>query len=74
MPGPTLDAVDAQARRLSREEQLELARRLLERADGSAEPRKQYKMTDFIGTGNGTWRTAEDVEEYIRQERDSWDR
>lgn len=73
MSGPTLDTVDAQAQRLSREEQLELARRLLERAASPSEPSKQYSILDWIGAGKGTWRTAEEIDEYIRQERDSWD-
>lgn len=69
-----LDEIEAQTRRLSRAQQLELARRLLSGPVAPEEESEQYEITDWIGLGKGTWKTAEEVDRYIQEERDSWDR
>ncbi len=70
-----LNQIEEQARKLTRAQQLELARRLLARHTPPAEEgEKKYDLTDLIGIGKGTWKTAEEVRQYIEEERNSWER
>lgn len=67
-----LDELDLCAEALTREEQIELARRLLDRAAPTTQ--KKYSILDWVGAGKGTWKTAEEVRQYIEEERNSWER
>lgn len=42
------------------------------RRQDSVKPQRHHKARDFRGVGRETWKDI-DVEEYIRQERASWD-
>lgn len=46
--------------------------KVLVRREESAKPQSRHKARDFRGVGRETWKDV-DVEEYIRQERASWD-
>jgi hypothetical protein len=39
----------------------------------ASQPQLRHKARDFRGVGKDTWKNV-DVEEYLRQERASWDR
>jgi hypothetical protein len=43
---------------------------LIQRKDGS---QKRYSILDFRGIGHGTWDDVGGVDEFLRQERASWD-
>jgi hypothetical protein len=72
-----------QARELSPDERVELIRDLQNSltADRDAphsqvEPGEENNRTDYLalfGSGRGGFATAEEADEFIRQERDSWD-
>ncbi len=36
-------------------------------------PAKRKPLASYVGTGKGTFRTAQEVDEYLRRERDSWE-
>ena len=58
---------------------LEQTTHLLQRVEGSqirvvkedSEP--LYDVMDFMGIGHGTWRAVGGVDEFLKQERASWD-
>ncbi len=33
---------------------------------------QKRRLTDFLGTGKGTWKSKEDADAYLQAERDSW--
>jgi len=69
-----------QARELSPDERVELIRDLqdsltAEAAHSQVEP-EENKRTDYLalfGSGRGGFATAQEADEFIRQERDAWD-
>lgn len=65
-----LDELEREARKLDRQEQLELAQRLLavQPDDG-----RRFSVLDWPKYRSGQWRSATEVEEYLRRERDQWD-
>jgi hypothetical protein len=69
----TLDTILEETNSLTPAEQILLARTLLERAR-AAENGTQKNLTDLRGAGKGLWKSAKEVDDYIDQERDSWDR
>lgn len=82
MTTPTVDDILSQAEALKPEEQLILLARLAEhvRVVYSRQPAQRKKRTidehlEQAGyTGGRLFKTAEEVDAYIREERDSWDR
>lgn len=78
----TLDDVLTQVESLQPEEQLILLARLAERVRVvySQQPQQTKKLTiterlaEAGYTGGGLFKTAEEVDAYIREERDSWER
>ena len=72
-----------QARELSPDERAELIRDLQnsltadrDAAPSQVEPDEDNSRTDYLalfGSGRGGFATAEEADEFIRQERDSWD-
>lgn len=79
----TREELLSQARQLSLEDEMGLLedlmadlRRRIERqqkpdTEKDAEP--LYDVMDFMGIGHGTWRAIGGVDEFIKQERASWD-
>ena len=73
MAGDRLEAILAQARRLSPDELTQLIKRatdLLAQSRTSV-PRTPRYVTLF-GSGKGSFDTREDADRYIRRERDAW--
>ena len=68
-----LEKILEETNSLTAEEQIMLAEALLQRASG-AENGTQKNLTDLRGAGKGLWKSAKEVDEYIDQERDLWDR
>lgn len=48
-------------------------REIVENAEQAVVSPKRTKLSDFAGVGKELWQTI-DVDEYVRQERESWDR
>ena len=67
---PTLDEPDAA--HTQPESALESARRLQQLAARS-QAKGKVKLSDYAGVGKELWQQI-DVDEYLRQERESWDR
>lgn len=69
-----LEELLAQARLLSPEDQTRLVEGLMadlrQRLEAHTQPR--YSVLDFEGIGHETWKDV-DIDEYIREERASWD-
>jgi len=40
----------------------------------SPTPTRKRSLVEFIGAGKGLFKSAEEVDAYIREERDSWER
>ena len=55
------------------EKLMQQLREILETAEQVAVSPKRTKLSDFAGVGKELWETV-DVDEYLRQERESWDR
>lgn len=70
----TYEELLTQARQLSLEDEMRLLADLMtdlkQRLGTSSKPR--YNVLDFEGMGHDTWKGV-DIDEYIRQERASWD-
>ena len=66
-----LEELEREARKLDRQEQLELAQRLL-----TAQPdeERRFNVLDWPKYRSGQWGSATEVDEYLRRERDEWDR
>ncbi len=70
-----------QARELSPDERVELIKDLqdsltAEASHSQVEPEEENKRTDYLalfGSGRGGFVTAQEADEFIRQERDAWD-
>lgn len=70
-----------QARELSPDERAELIKDLqnsltAEASHSQFESREENKRTDYLalfGSGRGGFATAQEADEFIRQERDAWD-
>jgi hypothetical protein len=70
-----------QALQLSPDERVELIKDLQESLTAEAshshvESREENKRTDYLalfGSGRGGFATAQEADEFIRQERDAWD-
>jgi len=79
----TYEEVLAKAQRLSLEEEMRLLSDLMadvrQRVERQQKPDTQkdaeplYDVRDFRGIGHGTWTEAGGIDEFIRQERASWD-
>lgn len=54
------------------EKLMQQLREILENAEQVATSPKGTKLSDFAGVGKELWQTI-DVDEYVRQERESWD-
>lgn len=54
-------------------ELLEGLKAIVGRQMHTVQPQPSHKARDFRGVGKETWKDV-DVEEYLRQERASWDR
>lgn len=82
MTTPTLDEVLIQAEALKPEEQLMLLARLAEHVrvvygEQPAVPKKltiTERLAEAGYAGGRLFKTAEEVDAYIREERDSWER
>lgn len=70
MPTEEYRAVRNQAQRLSTDEQFRLLEDLVAMLKKKSRP--QHSILEFKGVGKGVWEGV-DVDEYIRQERDSWE-
>jgi hypothetical protein len=76
-----IQSVLRQARELSPDERAELIKDLQDSltADAShsqVESREENQRTDYLalfGSGRGGFATAQEADEFIRQERDAWD-
>ncbi|RLT41438.1 MAG: hypothetical protein DWI57_06975 [Chloroflexi bacterium] len=55
------------------EKLMQQLREIIENAERIAAPGKRRKLSDFAGVGKDLWQMI-DVDEYVRQERESWDR
>ena len=72
-----------QAQELSPDERIELIRDLqdsltadLAASHSQVEPNEQNNRTDYLalfGSGHGGFATTQEADEFIRQERDSWE-
>jgi hypothetical protein len=72
-----------QALQLSSDERVELIKNLQasltadrEASHSPGESREENKRTDYLalfGSGHGGFATAQEADEFIRQERDAWD-
>ncbi len=58
---------------LTPEEQLELLEEVISIVRHQAKPRPKHKVMEFRGVGKETWQSI-DVEKYIEEERNSWNR
>jgi hypothetical protein len=71
----TVEEIIAQARLLSLEDEArivaELSVDLQQRLETSSKPR--YNVQDFRGIAHGIWDDVGGVDEFIKQERASWD-
>lgn len=70
----SLEAVLREAESLSREEQTELIKRLLDRVlpSSHAQPKKAHSLRELRGLGKEIW-DGIDAQAYIDQQRDEWD-
>ena len=41
--------------------------------EGNSPGEKRRPLSSFVGAGKGSFRTAEEVDEFIRRERDAWE-
>jgi len=82
MAAPTLDQVLAQAEALAPADQLTLLARLAERVRivytlAPSADHEKLSIDEHLAranyTGGRLFKTAEEVDAYIREERDSWD-
>jgi len=83
MPTEHIQSLARQVRELSQDERAELFKDLQDSltADREAshsqfESREENKRTDYLalfGSGRGGFATAQEADEFIRQERDAWD-
>jgi hypothetical protein len=55
------------------EQLMQQLREIVENAELPSAPKKRTKLSDYAGVGKELWQKI-DVDEYIRQERESWDR
>ena len=71
----TLQEVLRSAESLSREEQSQLIKLLLDRVlpNSNAEPNKVHSLRELRGLGKEIWEGV-DAQEYINQQRDEWDK
>lgn len=71
----TYNDVLARAHRLSVEEKKRLIEELLDDLTQLIEkkPKPRYSILDFEGVARGTWDDVGGVDEFLKQERASWD-
>jgi hypothetical protein len=71
----TLQQVLREAETLSREEQTQLIKLLLDRVlpGSDAQPNKAHSLRELRGLGKEIWEGV-DAQEYINQQRDEWDK
>jgi len=71
----SLQEVLREAESLSREEQSQLIKLLLDRVlpSSNAEPSKAHSLRELRGLGKEIWEGV-DAQEYINQQRDEWDK
>jgi len=55
------------------EQLMQQLREIVENAELIIAPKKRTRLSDYAGVGKELWQTI-DVDEYVRQERESWDR
>ena len=81
MPTEHIQSLVRQALRLSSDERVELIKDLqdsltAEASHSQVESQDENKRTDYLtlfGSGRGGFATAQEADEFIRQERDAWD-
>lgn len=61
-----------QARRLSRDEQWQLVEELLETIRHQEPRKRKHSIRELKGLGKEMWQSV-DVDQYLEEERDSWD-
>ena len=69
----SLEKINREILELPESDQLRLAKMILDRVVNNGESAKNLDFRDLRGTGKGTW-SKSDVESYIRNERDEWER
>ena len=68
-----VDALIAQARQLSPNELTQLIAGVVEVFEGKKTDSAVPDYPAFFGAGKGSFQTAEEVVQFIRQERDEWE-
>jgi len=69
----SLKKINKEIEELPESEQLRLAKMILDRVVDRGGSVKNLDFRDLRGTGKGTW-SKSNVEAYIKNERDGWDR
>ena len=74
MSAVALETITQQIEQLGPNDKWTLLSILIESLRQQAEPARR-KLCDYVGAAKGrNFRTAQDVDKYIREERDSWER
>ena len=68
-----LEKINKEIEELPESEQLRLAKMILDRVVDGGKSARGLDFRDLRGTGKGTW-SKDNVEAYIKNERDGWDR
>lgn len=68
-----LKKIDSEITKLSETEQLILAKMIIDRLISKVEDTKNLDFRDLRGIGKGTW-SRNNVESYIQNERNEWER
>lgn len=68
-----IDSIIAQAKQLSPEELSQLVERVGELLEATGDQRAVPDYLQFFGAGKGAFSSAEEVDRFIRAERDAWD-
>jgi hypothetical protein len=68
-----LKKINNEITELPESEQLFLAKLIIDRLINKDRDTKKLDFRDLRGTGKGTW-TKDNVESYIKNERDEWER
>jgi len=71
MPNPRYDQAKRSVQALGPADQLRLIAELVGRLSGELERQPRRSLLELQGLGKGVWRNI-DVDEYLHQERSSW--
>ena len=74
MQNPTYDDIWHIIQQWSVSDRLRLLADLATSVRGQVDTQPCYDVMDFEGIGHGTWREAGGIDEFIKQERASWDK